>query len=381
MKKLYWRPSKVPRIILIVIALLSIAGLVTIDVYRVKIKQPYYQEKIKASRIMKEGMGVLREHRIKWGGPVDVESDPCYSGLIGLPESLITSKFGHLPSKQTSINPNWAAVMVDMLKKARVKEGETIAAAFSGSFPAINLAVYSAAEALKLDIIVISSATSSTWGANSPEFTWLDMETVLYKKKIITCRSTAASMGGYEDKGFIQSRKKRRLLQSGIERNKVPLLDFESIKENIDGRMDIYLRESQGKRIAAYINVGGGIVSVGSLKGKALYRPGLNRKPSSTALSVDSVMTRFALEGIPIIHMIRINDLADKYGLPRSPTVMPSVGEGDIFIKEQYNLYLTGAVLFVLLIILYLFLKLDIGYRIFSGSRIPETPKHPEPMV
>lgn len=381
MKKIYWRPSKVPRIILVVIACLAIGGMGAVEVFKTKNKQPFYKEKMKASRIMKKSIDVLRESRIKKVGPIDREADPSNSGLIGLPESSITSKFGHLPSKQTSANPNWAGVMVDMLKKAKVREGDTIAAAFSGSFPAINLAVYSAAEALSLDVVAVTSITASSWGANAPQFNWLDMESVLYKKKIISNRSVAASLGGYEDKGFIRSKKKRQILHEGINRNKLPLLEFESIKESIDARLELYAHHSKGKSPGAYINVGGGIISVGSLRGKALYRPGLNLKHSSSALGVDSVMTRFALEGVPVIHMVRINDLADQYGLPQSPAIMPSVGEGDIFIRAQYNLYLTGTVLLVLLLLLYFLLKLDIGYRIFGGSHMPETTKHPEPMV
>ena len=46
------------------------------------------------------------------------------------------------------------------------------------------------------------------------------------------------------------------------------------------------------------------------------------------AASIDSVMTRFALEGIPVIHLIKINVLAERYGLPLQPQVIPAVGEG-----------------------------------------------------
>ena len=35
----------------------------------------------------------------------------------------------------------------------------------------------------------------------------------------------------------------------------------------------------------------------------------------------------------------------------------------------------------ILLFVLYAFLKLDIGYRIFGSSRTTQPPKHPEPMV
>ena len=70
----------------------------------------------------------------------------------------------------------------------------------------------------------------------------------------------------------------------------------------------------------------------------------------------------------------RINDLAEIYGLPKSPKITPKVGGGHIFTKLEYNLFLVTANLVMLLFISYLFLKLDIGYRIFGSRRITEAP-------
>ena len=50
MKKVYWRPTRVPRIILIVISFLAIAGMLSIELFKVKRKQPYYDQKIQAAR-------------------------------------------------------------------------------------------------------------------------------------------------------------------------------------------------------------------------------------------------------------------------------------------------------------------------------------------
>ena len=73
--------------------------------------------------------------------------------------------------------------------------------------------------------------------------------------------------------------------------------------------------------------------------------------------------------------------LVQKYGPTPDPQVMPSVGEGQIYGKIEYNLYLAAANLIILLLVLYAFLKSDIGYRIFGSSRVAQAPKHPEPMV
>lgn len=381
MKKLYWRPSRVPRLILLIIALIAIGGMGAVEMFQVKKRQPYYRKKIKAAMIMKSGMEVLRQYRIRTVGPIDRDIDPANSGLIGRPASPITSTDGYLKSKQTSVNPNWAAVMVQLMKRAGVQEGDVVAMGFSGSFPAINLAALAAAEALKVRVAAVSSVSGSTWGANIPAFTWLDMERVLHEKGIISHRSVAASLGGNADRALGMSQKAHVLLHSAIKRNKVRFIQVEKVKDSIVTRMAIYRETAGDDPIAAYVNIGGSKISVGSKSAKRLYQPGLNRRPSAIAMKVDSVMTRFAREGVPIIHMLMINNLAEKYGLPIRPEVIPGVGEGLIFEKMEYSFYLTGGVFVLLIALLYLFLKSDIGYRIFGSTKSSQVPKHPEPMI
>ena len=381
MKMVYWRPSTVPRKILIVMAMLSLFALLTVELLKVNNKQPFYKEKIEAALSMKHAIDILKEYRIKHIGPLDPKLDPALSGLIGLSESQITSNVGHLSAKQTSVNLNWAAVMVEMMKKSGVRKGDTIAAGFSGSFPALNLATLVAAKTLGCPVISITSVSASNWGANIPDFTWLDMERVLFENNVISHRSVAASLGGSGDRAWNLDMEGREMLHAAIRRNNVTLIEANSLKENIDARMSIYRGHEKDSRLALYVNTGGGIVSVGSSKEKRLFNPGLNLKAPPRVLSIESIMARLAREGIPVIHMIYIDTIADKYGIPKSPQIMPSVGEGPIFAKKQYNFYLVSINLFILLILLYAFLRLDIGYRIFGGSRMEKSPKHPQPMV
>jgi poly-gamma-glutamate system protein len=381
MKKVYWRPTRIPRVILVVISFLAIVSILSVEFFKVTKKQPYYKEKIEAALTMKNGMDVIKKHRIKFIAPIDKEVDPADSGMIGLPSSPITTNIGYLPAKQTTLNPNWAAVMVDMFKEAGIKKGDIVAMGLSGSFPAMNLAAYAAAGALKLKVIAISTASASTWGANIPSFTWLDMEQVLQKSGVISFRSIAASLGGEGDRAMGISKKAREEMRNAIQRNDLQFIEVNSVEESIETRMNMFQDNAQDNRIAAYVNIGGGRSSVGPRTGKKRYEPGLNRRPSQSAMKIDSVTSRFARENVPIIHIYRINDLADEYGLPRSPEAIPRVGGGNIFTKLEYNLHLAAANLIILLFILYLLLKKDIGYRIFGSTRITETPKHPEPMV
>ncbi len=131
----------------------------------------------------------LGRKRLRKNLPIDPESDPAQTGLIGELLSPLTTNPGHLPAKQTSANPNFSAVIIHLLKRAGVKEGDKVAVGFSGSFPALNICVLAAIDTLKADPIVISSAGSSQWGANHPDFMWPDMEKLLHEKHVFPYRS------------------------------------------------------------------------------------------------------------------------------------------------------------------------------------------------
>ena len=381
MKKIYWRPSGVSRSIMLMMAAFAVVGMLSVEVFKTNITQRLYKDKMKAAQLMESAINHLGQRRAEITGHIDLETDPARSGLIGELMTEITSNSGHLEAKQTTINPNWAAVMVEQLRRAKVKKGDTVAVGLSGSFPALNLATLMAGEAMGLKLISITGVSASMWGANHPKFTWLDMERELLERKLISRGSVAASLGGVGDRAKGSSAAGRAALKAAVERNNLPLISSRTPDEGLVERMDIYKKEAAGEPIKAYINVGGNTLSVGSLVGKKLYKSGLNLNPSADALSVDCVMTRFAREDIPVIHMIRVHGLANRFGLPLSPKELPKVGEGKIFTKAEYNLNLVIGVLLALLSSLYIFMKSDIGYRIFYSGEVKEGAKPPTPMV
>jgi len=71
---------------------------------------------------------------------------------------------------------------------------------------------------------------------------------------------------------------------------------------------------------------------------------------------IRGVLIQMAEENIPIIHLLNINQLAIKYGLPISPTPLPMPGEGEVFIQKRYSVILTSAVtLFLTIAIAFVF--------------------------
>ena len=196
MKKIYWRPRAVSRPALVLITLISIAGLMVVEAWKFETRQPFWEEKREASLKAQEAMQFVKKLRIDSGAPIDPQVDPTESGLVGLPMSLVTSVSGEVTAKQTSANPNFAAVFVDMLKEAEVGDGDVVAIGLSGSFPALNICAYAACETLGATPVVIASASASQWGANVPQLLWLDMESELQKAGVFRTKSIAASIGG-----------------------------------------------------------------------------------------------------------------------------------------------------------------------------------------
>lgn len=381
MKKIYWRPRAISRPALALIALLSIGGLLLVEHWRVLHERPHYKEKLAAAELTQQGMETLYFARLRLGVPVDPSVDPTESGMIGLPMSPVTSISGDLNSKQTTVNPNFAALVVELLKRAGVKEGDAVAVGCSGSFPCLNVATYAALQTLKVKPIIILSASASQWGANVPDLLWIDMERVLHEEGLISFRSVAASVGGYEDRGLGLTDEGLKLVTEAIRRNRIPLIEAADFEHSIDDRMKIYRKQAGRNPIRAYINVGGGTVSVGRSLGKKMFHPGLNLRPPARIRRVDGVMPRFIQEGVPVIHFVEIPALADKYDLPIAPTTMPEVGEGTIFTGREYNKWLAGGVLAVILAALYGFIRSDIGFRLLRTRGRRKTEGHPEPMV
>ncbi len=380
MKGIYWRPKNVSRNVLVLIALMSIGGALAVELMQIKVKQKYYRSKKRAALLMKTGMNHLLDLRQSLGVPVDEENDPSGSGIIGLPFSRLTSSIGNLEAKQRTVNPNFAAVAVQLLKKAGVEEGDVIAIGYSGSFPALNLAVLCAADALQLEPIIISSAASSEWGANIPGFTWLEMEGYLNKVGFTSFSSRAASLGGRGDKARGMSKGSVAMLREIIDGRKISFLIAHGKMERIEQRMAFYEKEAGDRPIKAYINVGRGFASVGAAVGMRVFKPGLNTRLPAGSHAVTSVMVEFASQDVPVIHFAHVNQLCLKYGLPTLITESPQVGEGNIFFNMEYNLILVGGVLLFLLICLWFLVRLNLGHR-FAARTTQRGGELPEPMV
>ncbi len=335
----------------------SLLAFLAVEYNKVDVQKKWYQQKLEASRLSKSAAEYLKNYRLQKSIFIDVLNDPNATALIGQDITPITTDRGYIESKLTATNPNFAAVIVDMLKEAELKAGDKIAISFTGSIPGMNISVLAAVQTLKLKPVIISSVGSSNWGANDPYFTWLDMENILLQAGIFSNKSVAASLGGGLDKGRGLSPDGRALIENAISRNGVELIKEEYLEGSISRRMEIYKRELNGKPIKAFINVGGGISALGAIENEEFIPSGLTRVLPMKNFPARGVLIRMADRKIPVIHLLNIPQLAKIYGLPVSPEPLPKPGEGEIFVKRQYNVILTIIVTAVLsLFILIVFL-------------------------
>ena len=142
------------------------------------------------------------------------------SGIIGLETSSMTTKPGFIKSKQSTTNPNFAALIIELFNDVGILDGDTIAVSFTGSFPGANIALLSACKIKNVYPVIVSSIGSSSYGANTLSMTWLDIEEYLNEKGIFDYQSLAVSLGGDNDKAEELSTQSVVLMENRILRNK-----------------------------------------------------------------------------------------------------------------------------------------------------------------
>ncbi|MDX1571334.1 MAG: poly-gamma-glutamate system protein [Xanthomonadales bacterium] len=345
---LFWRPTHVPARGLVGLAIAAVLVLITVENWKSDDSIADYDTMLRASATVESAIEILKPIR---GAiePINPEVDPFLTGFIGVASSSITSTSGQLEAKQTAVNPNWAAVVVRLLREAGVEPGDTVAIAVSGSFPMMNLAVYAAVEAMGLRPIIIASASASQWGANVPGFTWIDMARELREAGIIRSKAVAATLGGRRDRALGIPRNGEESLRRSIERAGLPLIEPGNLEDAVARRIATYQEAAAGEPFAALINVGGGSATTGPDAIDHFFDNGLIRAAPNRAFSVPSVMGYFLGQNTPVIHLSGMASLAARHGLPSPPSEQPRLGEGGVYTSQSYQRWLAAAgVLFLL---------------------------------
>jgi poly-gamma-glutamate system protein len=316
--------------------LLLLAAVLIMEIFYLPPPLQGRQEEIHAARLMSQALESLRLARLARNLPLEPVLDPNATGMIGWEYSDITTTLGYLPAKRTSTNPAFAGLMVRLLREAGCQAGDKVGVTFTGSFPALNVAVLAACAALNLEPRIVSSVGASSYGANIPGFTWLDMEKHLYNNGIFPYISLAVSYGGVVETGGGIDGTGLELAREAVERHGAPLLaegDYSQVAGDVARRKA--LLDANG-RLACYINVGGALTALGWVASSARLDNGLLREIPPERDPARGLIFLYMEEKIPVIHLLNIDRLARRYALPVDPIPLPEADEENNAYDKRY---------------------------------------------
>ena len=289
------------------------------------------RQMLQAAGFMEEALAAVRKCQLEKGIIPDRSSDPNQTGLIGLEHSPLTTSIGNLEAKRTTTNPNFAALVVLLLKEAGAGPGDRIAVGASSSFPALIIAVQAAAKALDLEPRIVCSLGASQWGANRPDFHWLDIQDCLLNSGVFSFQPVALSLGGEGDTGEDMSPEGRVFLLEEMETSGIPIIQEPDLGLNVEARMQLFEKSPGGKKIKAFINIGGSWANMGLDSAVLELKPGLARIRQLPSREKRGVIFEMAERGVPVVHLLYVKGLVERYGLSWDPVPLPDPGKERVY--------------------------------------------------
>ena len=292
------------------------------------------RDMVAAAETMNQAIEALRACALEKKIPIDAREDLNRTGLIGREESPITTSLGHLDAKRTTTNPNFAGLIAKLLKEAGVRRGDAVAIGASSSFPALVIASLCAVAALEAKPVMIGSLGASNWGATNPNFTLLEMLDCLRQARVLNARPVALSVGGEIDDGSDMSEEGRVLLAAKIRRTGIFFLQETDLAANVQQRLRLYEENAAPSGITAFINGGGSWANMGTASSVLGLKPGLTEVEAIPPPGKRGVIQEMASRKIPVVHLLFVRGLAERYGLPWDPVPLPAPGEGSFFLSN-----------------------------------------------
>jgi hypothetical protein len=249
-----------------------------------------------ASDLMARAEAAVRTCREGRGVPIEPAADPNRTGLIGEETSEITTSAGRLEAKRTTTNPAFAGLVVSLLHEAGVRRGDAVAVG------------------------------ASEWGGNIPGFSWLDMEDCLRRAGLVGVVPIARAVGGEEDVGRDMAPEGRAMLAARIRAEPVPFLEEPDLERNVACRLALYRAAAGDRPIKAFVNIGGSWANLGTDPEILKVEPGLAGRVTIPPPPRRGVLQAMAAAGVPVIHLLNVRGLCERYGLPWDPRPLPAAG-------------------------------------------------------
>ena len=321
-----FRPQIQRTRILFALAFVSLCLVYMVSNSKTYINNFNIDKKYLAVDIMVESINIIKKN--KSISPSDI----YITGLIGDANSDITTiQYKDsliLQSKIATTNPNFSAFIIDLLEESNLEKGDSVAVSMTGSFPGANIAVLSACKALGLNPVIISSLGSSSWGANTINYSWLEIEKKLNDNDILNYQSIGCSIGGENDLGDNLSDDGIELIEEIIAESDILFINESNLDKNISKKINLF---DEIMNYSAFINIGGNASSLGPGKGKGYIKGGIINpilKDDSSEIYFDnenselfykdfkkSISYHFLDKNIPVINIKNINSLLKDYGV------------------------------------------------------------------
>jgi len=346
---------------LFIISLYAISTILIVQLTEVKTPHKKKEMMLIAANKMVEAENILSKYRITNNIKIDLQHDPLLSGFIGIEFSPITTTLGDLQAKQTSTNPDFAALFVRWFDELELKKGDKIIIHLSGSFPALSIASIIASEVYGLTPIIISSIGASSFGANIPSLTYWDIETLLFSKNIIHHKTIYATPGGQDDNGSSFWENGFEIMLNAAKKNSLHINTPSNLSEAITKKLEFI---NSQKPFKLFINIGGnqaalGIIPCSMQLPHGLIKNILKCNCPSDCFGLIHIINR---NKTPIIHILNIKDLALENGIDLTPYKNYKLGESDLyFTKKKSRLIITLLLIVLVASIVYItiYKKLD----------------------
>lgn len=331
------------------------------------VRHDRYEEMIEAASRMEKCEEALKAERLRRGIPLDKE-DYLEIGLLGCSSSSITTTVGVPEAKRTSMVPDMAAMCVRILDEAGLKKGDTIGACYSGSFPALNIALVCAADSMGIHIVYTAAIGASSYGANLPEFTSPEMLCFLYEQGLISTKPAAVTLGGDGDLGqnmigYLLGGDDRELnaVIDRLEQKGLKPIQIESYEENVKWRMQLY------GELDGFVNVGGNVAGTGRYNREYMQKQGI-LKDSGMRLSENSgLLEQYLRKGIPAVQLLNLKRLCLEYHIAYDPVSLEKIGTSGVYYTKTYAKPLILLTVFIAFgWLLYLFKGKDMGIKILK---------------
>ncbi len=247
----------------------------------------------------------------------DTIVDPKQTGMIGVEHTLLTTTLGNKNAKYLSTQHGWAAWIVRDLAYRGLWPRADVAVTFTGSFPAINIAVLAALQELGSDVHGVCSVGASSWGANNIGLSWPEMERLLREEDILKIGCSAVTLGGTGDRGAEWDEYAMNLALTAVKRSRLPFMKARNLRDSIKKRMHFYGNPAD---YVCYINVGGNQASLGGGPITRYHRGGWYFEQADGKGNPNGVIDAFLEDEIPCLNMLMLAELNHKEKIVKNGT-------------------------------------------------------------